>query len=267
MPILRPPIASTSEDPTDVAGAACTRSRHLIADPSPIEQDARVTTTDSVRVGLLHTTPAHAGTFHDLVTAGHPAVDVVHVVDPGLLSTAIREGVTDEVYQRVAGHVGHLIADGATAVRVTCSSIGEAAEAAAAIAGVPVLPVDAPMAAEAVAGAGDGGRIAVLATLRSTLAPTGRLIQREVDAASAEATVTSQVVDGAADARAAGDSERHDELIREAVRTSGADVIVLAQASMAEAVADLDVGVPIVTSPAGGVAALLAAVEAPGSTH
>ena len=43
---------------------------------------------------------------------------------------------------------------------------------------------------------------------------------------------------------------------------AGADVIVLAQASMADALDGTDVRVPVLTSPAGGLAAALAAVRA-----
>lgn len=233
--------------------------------------ERRVSAADTVggarpRVGLLHTVPALAATFHDLVGASVPGADAVHTVDAELLATAIRVGVTDEVRAQVRTHVRHLVEDGAQAVLVTCSSIGEAVEEAAADAAVPVLRVDAPMAREAVRRAGEGGRIAVLATLEATLGPTGRLIRREIDAAGTGATLTVTVVDGAADARAAGDQTEHDRLVREAVAAvaagdGAADVIVLAQASMAAAIAGAEPGIPVLTSPSGGVAALAEALR------
>ncbi|TDD19501.1 hypothetical protein E1218_23830 [Kribbella turkmenica] len=209
------------------------------------------------RVGLLHTVPALAGVFQQLVAHQDRSLQQVHVADPELLATAIRDGVTDEVFGRVRQHVEYLAGDGAAAVLVTCSSIGEAVEAAATAVEVPVLRVDAPMAAEAVGAAGEGGRIAVLATLEATLGPTGRLIERT--AAGHGIAVEATVVEGAAAARAAGDQNKHDELIREAVKSTHADAIVLAQASMAQAVSGL--GIDTFTSPAAGVAALLAAVD------
>jgi len=61
-------------------------------------------------------------------------------------------------------------------------------------------------------------------------------------------------------ARAGGDQAGHDRLIAEAVRAAtadaGADVIVLAQASMAAAAESAGVAIPVLTSPAGGVALL-----------
>jgi hypothetical protein len=82
--------------------------------------------------------------------------------------------------------------------------------------------------------------------------------------------VTAGVVEGAVAARDAGDKAMHDGLIQEAVRRADADVLVLAQASMAAAAVDAGATVPVLTSPEGGVAALAQALAAagaqPGST-
>lgn len=216
-------------------------------------------------VGLLHTVPALAARFDADVDAAAPGLRRLHVVDGWLLATAVAEGVTEEVEQAVAAHVRHLAAAGAAAVLVTCSSVGEAAEAAAAAVAVPVLRVDDAMAHEAVALAsapGARGRLAVLATLGSTLGPTGRLVERAARAAGADVVVTARVVEGAAVARDAGDAARADELVAAAVGEAArsADAVVLAQASMAGAAAPAAPAVPVLTSPAGGVAALVRAL-------
>jgi len=197
-------------------------------------------------VGVLHTVPALAPVFDDLIKPAAPQLRRIHVADGWLLDTARKVGVTEAVRATVVAHVQGLEAGGARAVLVTCSSIGEAAEDAAGQVGIPVLRVDAAMAVEAVRVAAAGpGRVAVLATLESTLGPTGRLVERA--AAGTTVRVTSTVVPGAAERADAGDR-------------AGADVVVLAQASMAGAAAAAGVGVPVLTSPAGGVRALLDAV-------
>jgi aspartate/glutamate racemase len=182
--------------------------------------------------GLLHTVPALADTFHRRLASSGLAL--THVVDPGLLARAIETGVDDLVRERVLAHVRHLAATGADAVMVTCSSIAEAAEAAAAAVDVPVLRVDRAMAERAVEIAG-AGRVAVLATLPTTLGPTERLLRRL--AAGTGTVVDSTLVEGAVAARDAGDPDEHDRLVRSAVdrAAAGADVVVLAQASMAAA--------------------------------
>lgn len=222
--------------------------------------------------GLLHTVPALAARFDADLDAAAPGSRRVHVVDAWLLATAVATGVTPEVEAAVLAHVRHLAAAGASAVLVTCSSIGEAAEAAAAQVDVPVLRVDAAMARDAVARAaapGARGRVAVLATLASTLGPTGRLVERAARAAGAAVQVDARVVDGAAAARDAGDGDRADDLVARAVAeaAAGADAVVLAQASMAGAAARAGVAVPVLTSPAGGVAALVDALGADGGAR
>ena len=228
-------------------------------------------------VGVLHTVPALAETFEQMIAEAAPGVRQLHRADASLLADARRIGVTDDVSARVESQIRALIDDGADAVLVTCSSIGEAVETAAASAGVPVLRVDEPMAREAtrIAGeaaraAGRPGRIAVLATLEATLGPTGRLIERAAAEAGGGAEVTSTVVAGAIEARESGDQARHDALVREAAvqAAAEADVVVLAQASMAAALAGADLDVPLLTSPPGGVAALAATLRAtPDSEH
>jgi hypothetical protein len=230
----------------------------------------------TARLGLLHTVPALADAFDRMLADALPESERVHVVDAWMLRAAIDEGVTPAVRERVARHLGDLAA-GADAVLVTCSSIGEAVEEAAARLDVPALRVDAAMAEEAVrraaaaASAGDPAgrpdsrppaRIAVLATNTATLGPTGRLLEREAERQGVRAEVSSEVVAGAAAARASGNAAEHDRLVADAVRSSAAaDVIVLAQASMADAAALAGVDVPVLTSPAGGVAALVSAVR------
>jgi hypothetical protein len=223
------------------------------------------------RVGLLHTVPALAETFSAALREASPGIDVVDVVDPELLAAAIRDGVTPALTASVAARIDELAGQGVEAILVTCSSIGEAAEAASAR--VPVLRVDAPMADEAVAiarrvaeGEFRTARIAVLATLQATIGPTGRLLERTADGFDVEVDLT--VVDGASDARARGDHAAHDRLVLDAiVEFAGrSDVIVLAQASMAAALGDADVPVPVLSSPKGGVRSLVAAV-APGSSE
>jgi aspartate/glutamate racemase len=214
-----------------------------------------------IRIGMLHTVPSLAARFEADLVAAVPGATAVHVVDANLLATAIASGVDAAVDAAVAAHVAHLAASGTDAVLVTCSSIGESVELAAAAVGVPVVRVDAAMAATAIELAGAGGRIAVLATNTATPGPTGRLLERAAAAVTPPPSVPIEVVEAAASARAAGDTATHDRLIADAVRTAAvdADVIVLAQASMAPAAEGAGVDVPVLTSPE---AALRAAIGA-----
>jgi hypothetical protein len=214
----------------------------------------------TLRVGVLHTVPALVPVFHELLTRQRGDLDIVHAADPALLSGAVAAGgVTDEVRDGLATDLGALRDAGAQAVLVTCSSIGEAAVDAASALGILVARVDAAMAEQAVdraaaAGSARGGegRILVLATLTATLGPTTRLIEQA--RAGRHVDVEAFVVEGAAAARTAGDQAEHDRLVSAAVRDAAADVIVLAQASMAPAAGD---DPRVLTSPESGAAAFV----------
>lgn len=120
--------------------------------------------------------------------------------------------------------------------------------------------IDEPMAAEAVR---TGTRIGVLATLETTLGPTAELVRREASAQGVRVSVTTTDCPGAYEARQAGHPGEHDRLIAaEALRLAPShDVLVLAQASMAAALASLPdggLGIPVLTSPRSGAAQLAA---------
>jgi Asp/Glu/hydantoin racemase len=210
------------------------------------------------RVCVLHTVAALPAVFDPLLRELAPHARPYHVVDESLLADTVAHGPLPRTTARLAAYVTQAEAAGADAVLVTCSSVGPAAEHARGLVGIPVLRVDEPMAAEAVR---TGARIAVLATLDSTLAPTADLIRRHAAGTGAAVRLTASTCPGAYAARVAGDAARHDELIAAEARRLAADhdVLVLAQASMAAAVASLPAGavsIPVLSSPRSGTAQL-----------
>jgi Asp/Glu/hydantoin racemase len=210
------------------------------------------------RVCLLHTVAALPAVFDPLLADEAPDVHAYHMVDESLLADTVAHGPLPRTTARLASHLAQAEAAGAEAVQVTCSSLAPAPEAARPLLGTPVLRVDEPMARQAVR---TGPRIAVLATLTSTLEPTAELIRRQAAHEGARIELTTSTCDGAFEARTAGDAAAHDRLIAEEARRLAAqhDVLVLAQASMAAAVDTLPPGavrVPVLTSPRSGTAQL-----------
>ncbi|MDR0594379.1 MAG: aspartate/glutamate racemase family protein [Bifidobacteriaceae bacterium] len=209
-------------------------------------------------VGLIHTVPALAGDLDRLLGAALPDARRIHIADPWLLDEAQADGLTSRIVGQVAAHVNHLARLGCRAVLLTCSSIGPAAAPAARATGLPVFRIDAPMAERAVdlaAQPGAAGRIAVLATLPSTVAPTTDLIREVAAGRGAAVEVAAQVVGGAQAARQAGRPDQADRLVAAAITaaTPTADAVVLAQASMAGAAATVDVPKPVLTSQVSGI--------------
>jgi hypothetical protein len=205
-------------------------------------------------LALLHTSPLHIPVFDALRDEAHPGLELRHFVAEDLLTRAGTDGpasVADEVRTLLDAAV----AEGAAAVLCTCSSIGAVAEATDV--GVPVLRVDRPMAAAAVAA---GPRIVVLATVRSTLAPTAALIEEE---ATGAVEIRTLLLDDAWALFEAGDTEGYARAIAGAAdEVTEADAIVLAQASMTPARRWTTTTIPVLSSPRPGLAAGAAAVRA-----
>ena len=209
-------------------------------------------TDEPKRLALIHTVAGLVPRFRELAAALMPDVETFDIVDETLLRDATREGrVSLDTARRLFAHLAAAERHGADAILVTCSSVGGVVDAARPFAGVPLLRVDQAMAEQAVE---RGTRIGVLATLWSTLRPTAVLIVRTARESDRDVEVRDGLCDGAFEALREGDTERHDKLVREGLREliGWADVIVLAQASMARVVDSLSEDerrTPILSSP------------------
>lgn len=199
-------------------------------------------------IGFLHTDARHEATFDRLVAGAGAGAGTVHRVRPDLLAAA-RTGA--DVAASVADEVRRLIDAGADAIVVTCSSLGPVAEDAAWP--VPLWRVDRPMAARAVA---TGSRIAVVAALESTVAPTSDLVQQEARRVGRDVTLTMRLIP---DAWQHFEDGRLDDYEREIARAAvelapDHDVVMLAQASMAGALTHLtELTPPVLASPEAAV--------------
>ncbi|MET7308996.1 aspartate/glutamate racemase family protein [Streptomyces sp. NPDC005571] len=204
-------------------------------------------------LALLHTSPVHVPVFEALRDADHPGLDLRHLVHEDLLARA-RDAGPEAVRGEIEALLAGAVAEGATAVLCTCSTIGGVAESAAESLGVPVLRVDRPMAAAAVA----RDRVVVLAAIDDTLPPTLALLAEE--AGNRCVDIRTVLVAGAWARFEAGDRDGYLDLVAAAAdRVTDADVIVLAQASMADAATRTATGIPVLSSPRPGLSAAAAA--------
>ncbi|MDX2170814.1 MAG: hypothetical protein SF182_27335 [Deltaproteobacteria bacterium] len=206
-------------------------------------------------LGFLHTAAVHVDTFERLLRERDAALPSRHVVAAGLLDAArAAGGVTPAIAADVAAALRALVGDGARVLLCTCSTIGAAAEAAAV--GVPVLRLDRPMAEQAVA---SGSRIALVAALASTLAPSAALLHEVAARAGRHVTVTDVPCAEAWPHFEVGALEAYYDAVAVAAERAAAshDVVVLAQGSMAPAAARVRSAVPVLSSPRLGVEAAL----------
>lgn len=205
-------------------------------------------------LALLHTSPVHVPVFDALRDEDAPGLGLRHLVHAQLLSRAGESG-PDAVAADIAAVLADAVARGADAVLCTCSTIGAVAEAMSASLGVPVLRVDRPMAAAAVA---RGRRIVVVATVASTLGPTAALIREE--AGDRSLALRTVLAEDAWQHFGSGDSEAYfAEIVRVVDALTDVDVVVLAQASMAPAAERTTIGIPVLSSPRPGLRAAAAA--------
>lgn len=208
-------------------------------------------------VGFLHTSPVHVSTFAALVAELAPSTNVVNVVAEDLLEIARASGVDDQrVRDGVEVCLDELLDRGAELVVSTCSTIGAVAESVGRRRRVQVVRVDRPMAEAAV---GIGGRIVVLAALESTLQPTCELLRSVAADRGTAVDLDVSVVAGAWALFEAGDRAGYLDVVADAITSfaQGCDVIVLAQASMADAARWVEVDIPVLNSPRSAVTAVL----------
>ena len=207
---------------------------------------------DRKTLGLIHTSAMLVPVFAELCARHLPHVETFNIVDDSLIKDVIRRNaLTEQTACRVGDYVRLAEQAGADQILVTCSSIGRAVEAVQSSVTTPVLRVDQPMADQAVRQA---RRIGVVATLATTLEPTADLVRRRAAALDREVELTVRLCEGAFDTLMNGDAAGHDSMVARVLGelTEQVDVVLLAQASMARVVNQLDETqrrVPILASP------------------
>jgi Asp/Glu/hydantoin racemase len=209
---------------------------------------------------FIHTVASLPPTFERLAHDLDPDLEIRHVTDESLLADAIEAGaVPSATQERLEGRVRSALEEGADLVVVTCSSMGGVTQAIAEREGWPLERIDVAMADRAVE---IGRRIAVVATLPSALEPTASLVRARAAALGVPIELVTRLAEGAFTALQARDPERHDELVRTAIRSviAEVDVIVLAQASMGRVIDGLGAEAaetPILVSTELGVARVI----------
>lgn len=183
-----------------------------------------------------------------------PEIQVRHIVDDSLLPEVLANGgVTNSVRSRICAYYRAAEEAGADLVFNQCSSVGEAADIAAQLIQIPVVKVDQSMAQVACE---TGTRIAVAATLETTLGPTCRLVKNTARNMKKEVIVEPLLIEGAFNQLISGNRTKHNQMVLAAIRgvLDRVDVVVCAQGSMVAILPELgETAVPVLTSPKLGV--------------
>jgi len=216
------------------------------------------------KVGMVHSVASLVPVFNELASELLPGVEVIHLVDEGLLKDILASGqLTTSMARRFGLLASFAEESGAEVVMLTCSSLAPLVDEAKDMVKVPLLKVDEAMADEAVK---LGERVGVIATAYTTLKPTSNLIKARAALQEKEIAVETVLCEGAFDALRRGDLETHDRTVKDRLNDlmGQVDVVVLAQASIARVVAqipEVELRVPILSSPRLGVQRLKEKLE------
>ncbi|WP_353988609.1 aspartate/glutamate racemase family protein [Ruicaihuangia caeni] len=219
--------------------------------PSENQQAPYAAPYEGKRIAFVHTLGALAPVFDQLVAEHLPGAVATHVVDDGFYEAEFAVGALDETEQRrLVEHLNHGEAAEADISVVTCSFLGTYVDELAHEANGSWLRIDLAMAEAALA---IGDRIGVLATAESSYRSTVQLLERLASEAGREVQLSAHLVEGAFTALERGDLDTHNSAVADAIASvqGEVDVIVLSQASMAQAIATMteQPTVPVLTSP------------------
>ena len=184
-------------------------------------------------------------------------VELLTYGDATILSDVADYGcVYSKPAAKLIGLYSQAILDGAEAILNTCSSVGEIADSMqtfADIAGVPIVRIDEEMCREAVV---KYDKIAVIATLSTTLEPTAGTIRHMAKVCGKKVDITEILVKNAFGIEQSAFREKMLKYAQEYARES--DIILLAQGSMSycEEFLHDKTGKIVVSSPAFGAKAL-----------
>ncbi len=187
-----------------------------------------------------------------------PDVRFINILDDSLIADVIAAGeMTSAVLERIHSYCRIGSEMGVDLIWETCSSVGISVDYIQPFFDIPVLRIDRPMIETAV---DQCSRIAVLATLPTTLEPTMDLIKVVAEEKSKEISIVNGLAKGAFEALTDGDGETHDRILMDAAVevSKSCDMIVLAQGSMARMEGALreKTGLPVLGSINTGLEAL-----------
>lgn len=208
-----------------------------------------------MKLSIIHTSFVSVESLTALCAEIMPGTQVGHIVDDTLLPEVVAaNGITEGVIKRVAAYAKQAEIWGADAILNQCSSVGEAAELAAPSLKIPYVRIDVPMAEEAVR---LGERIAVVATVASTMKPSTSIVRAAASRASRQVEVIPVLVDGALEVLMKHkDRAKHNRMVRARIEEVAAevDVVVLAQGSMIVLLPELEhISKPVLSSPRLGI--------------
>ena len=160
----------------------------------------------------------------------NPDIEVYNIMDDSLLvDTRKYSGMTPTIASRMLAKAAE--ASGADGVICTCTSVNHATKMIRPLLNIPMINIEEPVAEMA---AKSGKRIGVMGTIPTSPGAISWEIEEKAAEMGKEIEIVPVVVDGAFDVLCAGDRDKHDEMVCEALYklSKEVDCIAFAQISM-----------------------------------
>lgn len=162
----------------------------------------------------------------------NPDIEVYNIMDDSLLvDTRKYNGMTPTIASRMRNYAKAAEASGADGVICTCTSVNHATKMIRPLLNIPMINIEEPVAEMA---AKSGKRIGVMGTIPTSPGAISWEIEEKAAEMGKEIEIVPVVVDGAFDVLCAGDRDKHDEMVCEALYklSKEVDCIAFAQISM-----------------------------------
>ena len=211
--------------------------------------------TTSTHIALFH---VHKEAMSAAVRAFNedwPEAKISNILEDGLFEW-VREtgGVVSEMHKAFDTLTEYAVSRGAEGILYSCSAFGECIDACIEKYDLPLLKPNDAMIEKALE---YGSKIAIVATVAATIPTIATEIQSIAANQKTPVEFSSYVVDGAFDALAEGNPEKHDNLVAKQVSIiSDCDVIVLAQFTLSRSAPILKevTNIRVLNSPSAAVA-------------
>ena len=206
-------------------------------------------------IAIVQTSAVSSAELKALCEEIMPEVTVYQIIDDSLIKEVnANGGPTYGVKRRMYNYYQQAESLGVDVILNQCSSVGEVADAIKPFVSVPVVKVDEAMAEKAVS---LGKKIAVVATVPTTVGPSVRLVEQKAREMGKEIEIETHLVkDAMMILIEKGDVETHNKMVLGEVEAAAetCDVVVLAQGSMTVLLPLLGhIQKPVLTSPRLGV--------------
>lgn len=158
-------------------------------------------------------------------------IEVYHIMDSSLLTDTRKYGMTPVIASRMFSYAKAAEDSGADGIIVTCTSVNYATKMIRPMLNIPIINIEEPVAEQAAA---IGKRIGVIGTIPTSPGAISWEIEEQAAKRGKEIEIIPVVVDGAFDVLQAGNREKHDEMVCDALYKLAKDVgcVVFAQISM-----------------------------------